>query len=76
MTDHLPDADRFIVTCLRGYKRLVTTQKVEDDRLWLGGYSITYDEHGNEVSRSDNEWNCSVGYEKPSIWNRICALLR
>lgn len=40
-----------------GYKRIVTTQEVVGTRLYLGGYSITYDLNGNEVSRTENQWS-------------------
>lgn len=56
--------------------RIVQTRKVENGRLWLGGYSITTDSRtGEEISRTENEWNCSLGYDEPvrrrSLWNLL-----
>ena len=43
------------------YMRLVPTKKLENNRIFLGGYSISYDINGVEVSRTENTWNGSIG---------------
>lgn len=45
-----------------GWVQLIQVQKVENGRLYFGGYSIRYDYHGNEVSRTPVTWNCSLGF--------------
>lgn len=45
-----------------GWVQLMRVEKVEDGRLWLGGYSIRYDREGKEVSRSPVQWNCTISY--------------
>lgn len=44
--------------------RIVQTKKVENGRLYLGGYGITYDTRtGEEISRTANTWHGSLGYD-------------
>lgn len=40
-----------------GWTKLVSVQEVRDGRLYLGGYSIRYDQNNNEVSRTPVTWN-------------------
>lgn len=45
-----------------GWVQLVRVEKVEDGRLYLGGYSIRYDRQNKEVSRTPVTWNCVLSY--------------
>jgi len=71
MNDDTP----IMLNILYGYVEIVQTRKVENGRLYLGGYSITYGRDGKEVSRSENQWNCSLGYDEPeprrTLWDCI-----
>ena len=41
------------ITFIYGYVELRETMKAEGNKLYLGGYAIKYDLHGNEVSRTE-----------------------
>jgi len=43
------------VNILYGRVKIIPTYRVEGDTLIAGGYSITYDGDGNEVSRTKDE---------------------
>lgn len=44
-----------------GYTKLIPTIAFDDqDRTWLGGYAIHYDLEGNEISRTENRWDCVI----------------
>ena len=40
-----------------GSKKIVTVQEVDGSKIRLGGYSITYDQHGTEIERSPITWS-------------------
>jgi hypothetical protein len=52
-----------MVTVEYGWIQLVRAEKVENGRLYLGGYSIRYDRQNKEVSRTPVTWNCSLGFQ-------------
>ena len=54
------------VQCLFGHVELVQVRKYENGRLHLGGYSITRDRDGKEVSRTETTWNGSLGFDDGS----------
>lgn len=49
-----------VIDILYGSVQIVSTYKVEGDRVFLGGYSIHRDQYGAEVSRTPNEWNLTM----------------
>lgn len=50
---------------------LVQTQEREGSKIRLGGYSITYDRHGNEISRTENTWHVSLECHTEQEANRL-----
>jgi hypothetical protein len=57
-------------------KRLVQCQKaMPDGSLMLGGYSITYDREGKEISRTEPTWNVTLtGVKECLPWVYKAAL--
>ena len=45
---------------LFGSIKIVPVYRIDGDRLQTGGYSITYDQHGVEVSRTKPTFHCSI----------------
>lgn len=45
-----------------GHAQLVTTSRIEDGNLLLGGYSINYDQRGREFSRTADRVNVVVHF--------------
>jgi hypothetical protein len=43
-----------------GHCKLVSVQKRIGDKIYLGGYTIYYDQYGVERNRSEVRWNVTV----------------
>lgn len=67
-----------ILSLVFGYKRLVQCQKaMPDGSLMLGGYSITYDREGKEISRTEPTWNATLTNAReclPGVWKAALEL--
>lgn len=46
-----------------GWVQLVRTEKSENGRLYLGGYSIRYDRHGKFVAQTPVSWYGWLGFQ-------------
>ena len=46
-----------------GHCKIAETFSSDGKHLLLGGYSITYDKDGNEVSRTENQWNVRIVHD-------------
>ena len=54
--------------------RVVETCEPFPGGIRLGGYAIHYDMNGNEVGRTENEWNVIVRLgpdPQPTFWQRL-----
>lgn len=43
-------------TATFGRIEIIPTRERQGNRVYCGSYSIRYDEAGNEISRTENEW--------------------
>lgn len=61
-----------------GSVEIITTERREGNALVLGGYSITRDRHGREVSRTEDRETCRMtnyfeiyGPQPKTWWQRL-----
>lgn len=47
----------FVVEMVLGELELVPTREIRGSRIYMGGYAIHRDRHGNEIKRTPNQWN-------------------
>jgi hypothetical protein len=54
------ESSAIMIDVFYGYMKLVHVRERHGSRIWLGGYSITFDREGNEISRTPVTWNGMV----------------
>lgn len=58
-----------------GSMKIVSTRELISGGWRFGGYAIHYDLDGNEIGRTENEWNCTVTLKSvpppPNFWQRL-----
>lgn len=59
--------DEILITPIFGHRELVQVREVRDGKLWLGGYSIDYDQNRIETGRSEVYWTGCAYYEGAGI---------
>lgn len=60
------------IDAIFGYTKLVPTREIVGSKIRMGGYSIRYDRAGNEVSRTENTWNCELECHSKAEAMRLC----
>ena len=59
-----------------GHVQIVATHRWEGNTLIVGGYSITYDQHGKEVSRTPDTENARLVCPDEATKQTVTAVLR
>jgi hypothetical protein len=54
------------VDLLFGFVELVPVQEVRRDGIYGGGYAITRDYRGNEISRTQTQWYSKLTWDAPT----------
>ena len=66
-----------LINPIFGLIKIVPTERWEGDILILGGYSITYDQNGKEVSRTADTENCRCEFpdeESKKLWRQYALV--
>lgn len=61
------------IKMILGHIRLVPMYERRGSKIYMGGYSIRYNENWREISRTENTWNGAVECWDEETARQMCA---